>query len=249
MGHARRTELPITTENPGASPRPRGRASKREAILAASVELFHAHGYEMTSMDAVAARAGVSKTTVYSHFGDKLALYQAMAERAVTLLDVDFDKFRQDTVRTPAEKLTSLATMLVGALTSDTFLAFHRVMILEGSKSPELTRRLVPGAPYVIDVIADILDEDAERHGYKIADARAYAALFVRIAGTTFEIDALLDAGFRPEADVVAAHSTWVTYMFLKGLRPVSVNALTAADDTVPPAPAYPWLAERLPPA
>lgn len=36
------------------------------------------HGYEATSLDAVAARAGVTKGTVYYHFDSKEALYQAV---------------------------------------------------------------------------------------------------------------------------------------------------------------------------
>ena len=40
---------------------PRG---KRESVLDAAVELFLSGGFDRTSMDAVAAHAGVSKTTV-----------------------------------------------------------------------------------------------------------------------------------------------------------------------------------------
>lgn len=49
---------------------------KRAAILDAAQELFTGQGFEHTSMDAVAARAGVSKLTVYSHFGDKASLFR-----------------------------------------------------------------------------------------------------------------------------------------------------------------------------
>jgi len=49
---------------------------KRAAILEAAKRLFPQHGYEGTSMDAVAAEAGVSKLTVYSHFGDKDSLFR-----------------------------------------------------------------------------------------------------------------------------------------------------------------------------
>ncbi|GAP66560.1 transcriptional regulator [Mizugakiibacter sediminis] len=49
---------------------------KRAAILAAAKRLFILHGFEGTSMDAVAADAGVSKLTVYSHFGDKDSLFR-----------------------------------------------------------------------------------------------------------------------------------------------------------------------------
>ncbi|HEX6151449.1 TetR/AcrR family transcriptional regulator [Nocardioides sp.] len=68
---------------PAAAPpgRRRGRGPslrKRQAILGAARELFFQHGYEGTSMDDVAARAGVSKQTVYSHFVDKSRLFSAL---------------------------------------------------------------------------------------------------------------------------------------------------------------------------
>ncbi len=48
---------------------------KRDAIARAAVTLFASDGYERTSVDAIAAEAGVSKRTVYSHFGDKESLF------------------------------------------------------------------------------------------------------------------------------------------------------------------------------
>jgi TetR/AcrR family transcriptional repressor of mexJK operon len=236
----------LSAEASDVVPRPRGRASKREAILAASVDLFNTHGYDLTSMDAVAARAGVSKTTVYAHFGDKLALYRAMAERAVTLLDVDFDRLRSDESLTAFEKLSTLARMLVESLTSETFLAFHRVMILEASDKPDLTSRLVPGAPHVVDVVAGILDEDAARYDYVIDDTPAHAALFVRIAAASFEVDALLDKNFRPDADLIVRHAAWVTQMFLRALRPFALGDVDGTLSSAPPTPNYLWLAERI---
>lgn len=49
---------------------------KRAAILVAAKRLFVELGFVGTSMDAVAAKAGVSKLTVYSHFGDKDNLFR-----------------------------------------------------------------------------------------------------------------------------------------------------------------------------
>ena len=43
---------------------------KRAAILEAAVAEFRQSGYETTSMDRIAAQAGVSKRTVYNHFPD-----------------------------------------------------------------------------------------------------------------------------------------------------------------------------------
>ena len=49
---------------------------KRAAILEAAKSLFVRNAFAGTSMDAVAAEAGVSKLTVYSHFGDKDNLFR-----------------------------------------------------------------------------------------------------------------------------------------------------------------------------
>jgi AcrR family transcriptional regulator len=68
---------------------------KHRAIAAAALVLFARDGYERTSVDAIAAEAGVSKRTVYSHYGDKESLfllvlretYDTMRERIGDIVD------------------------------------------------------------------------------------------------------------------------------------------------------------------
>jgi TetR/AcrR family transcriptional regulator, mexJK operon transcriptional repressor len=50
---------------------------KNRAIIAAAQGMFLEQGYEAVAMEAVAAAAGVTKMTVYSHFQDKAALFGA----------------------------------------------------------------------------------------------------------------------------------------------------------------------------
>jgi TetR/AcrR family transcriptional regulator, mexJK operon transcriptional repressor len=59
-----------------------GNAAKRAAILEAARDLFLQEGVERASMDQVAARAAVSKRTVYDYFGDKQSLLLAVVEQA-----------------------------------------------------------------------------------------------------------------------------------------------------------------------
>ncbi|GAA2588761.1 helix-turn-helix domain-containing protein [Microbacterium binotii] len=66
----------------GLKPVREGQAHKRSAILTAARELFVRDGVERTSMDAVAARAGVSKRTVYDYYGDKRRLLLGVVEQA-----------------------------------------------------------------------------------------------------------------------------------------------------------------------
>jgi len=68
---------------------------KHDAIGAAALTLFARDGYERTSVDAIAAEAGVSKRTVYSHYGDKENLflqvlrdtYDVMRDRVRDIVD------------------------------------------------------------------------------------------------------------------------------------------------------------------
>ncbi len=49
---------------------------RRREILDAAAPIFGEEGYERASIDAIASRAGVSKPTVYSHFGGKEQLFR-----------------------------------------------------------------------------------------------------------------------------------------------------------------------------
>ena len=58
-------------------------ADRREAILAAALDVFAHGGYHETSLDAVAARAGVSKALIYEHFRGKEELYIELLDMVV----------------------------------------------------------------------------------------------------------------------------------------------------------------------
>ncbi|MEL6930182.1 MAG: TetR/AcrR family transcriptional regulator, partial [Cyanobacteria bacterium J06600_6] len=62
--------------------------TKTEAVLQGAMKEFLQNGYAGTSMDKVAKSAGVSKATVYSHFGDKENLFNAVMQ------DLVKDKFQ-----------------------------------------------------------------------------------------------------------------------------------------------------------
>ena len=53
---------------------------KGEAIAQAALRLFLRDGYERTSVDAIAAEAGVSKRTIYNRYGDKENLFRSVLQ-------------------------------------------------------------------------------------------------------------------------------------------------------------------------
>ena len=71
------------TDNGGVDGR-RARSRRTSSrVLAASRDLFLEHGYARTSMEAIAAGAGVSAQTVYNQFGTKCDLLAAVLDQAI----------------------------------------------------------------------------------------------------------------------------------------------------------------------
>jgi AcrR family transcriptional regulator len=58
--------------------------TKREAVLAAALELFGRYGYRRTSVDDIAREAGIAKGTVYLHVESKEVLFRSLSQ---SLLD------------------------------------------------------------------------------------------------------------------------------------------------------------------
>jgi TetR/AcrR family transcriptional regulator, mexJK operon transcriptional repressor len=63
---------------------------KGEAIAQAALRLFLRDGYERTSVDAIAAAAGVSKRTIYNRYGDKENLFRSVLHDTFTVMMATF---------------------------------------------------------------------------------------------------------------------------------------------------------------
>jgi TetR/AcrR family transcriptional regulator, mexJK operon transcriptional repressor len=111
---------------------------KHDAIAAAALVLFARDGYERTSVDAIAAEAGVSKRTIYSHYGDKENLF-------LLVLRETYDTMRER-VRDIADRNLRDVEDVRPALT-----ACVREIVRTITRSPEratLSRLLISEAPH-----------------------------------------------------------------------------------------------------
>ena len=132
----------IKTKNPERSKS----ETKAEAILKGAMQEFLKHGYAATSMDKIAKTARVSKATIYSHFGDKEGLFNAVIQ------DLAKDKFQtvmglnqpQSLAQDPKIVLSEIASrMLENAKRDRTFQDFIRIIIGESGRFPELAQAYV----------------------------------------------------------------------------------------------------------
>ena len=119
---------------------------KTEAILKGAMREFLAHGYAATSMDRVAKTAGVSKATVYSHFGDKEGLFNALIQALAkdkfqTAIGLQEPQFLE---KDPKIVLRELAGKILDHAIGDrTFQNFIRIIIGESGRFPELAKAYV----------------------------------------------------------------------------------------------------------
>ena len=63
------------------------RVQRREQILTAATEAFARSGFAATSLEDIAAEAGVTRVILYRHFDSKTDLYQAVLDRMCARLD------------------------------------------------------------------------------------------------------------------------------------------------------------------
>jgi AcrR family transcriptional regulator len=68
------------------------RAQRREQILVASTEAFARSGFAATSLDDIAAQAGITRVILYRHFDSKTDLYQAVLDRMCARLEAHVEQ-------------------------------------------------------------------------------------------------------------------------------------------------------------
>lgn len=110
---------------------------KQAQILQGAMQVFLEQGYAATTMDRVAAAAGVSKQTIYSYFQDKQGLFKALIER-VTIDRMQHIFQTENLNGEPDRLLRHFATSFLQNMKDPEFLNLLRIIISESARFPEL---------------------------------------------------------------------------------------------------------------
>jgi AcrR family transcriptional regulator len=146
--------------------------------VGAATVLFLRDGFVATSMEAVAAAAGVSKRTLYSRFTDKPALFREAIARLIAAWLPSFDAAIEQAASLDEALLAAARRMLATALVPEA-LALYRLLVAEAERIPDLPALLQQaGAASGIARIAERL----QREG--VPDAWWAAAQFQRLVLT-----------------------------------------------------------------
>jgi AcrR family transcriptional regulator len=140
---------PLTREELGTGEEPGRSERKRRAILDAATEIFLRNGFLGASMDEVAARAEVSKQTVYKQFASKEALFVAIVGG---MTGVAGDEVQREIAELgerddPEKQLLAYAERQLMVVLTPRLMQLRRLVIGEANRFPALGRALYDGGP------------------------------------------------------------------------------------------------------
>jgi TetR/AcrR family transcriptional repressor of mexJK operon len=187
------------------------RARKSDEVLLAARHVFLDRGFEMATVEEIAAEAGVSKATIYSNFHDKDALLAAMIDQvtaesarilAAALGQLEASGTTEDRLRRLGESLAR------GVLNPDVVL-LRRLAISSAVAFPAsaaLYWQRGPAAALVL--LEDLLAALVEAGELVIADIGATAAQFAYALIGPIQDRLLFDAGYLPADGEVERYVT-----------------------------------------
>ena len=203
------------TDNDGTGRSPRGRMTgkqRRAQLVDVGRRLFAEKGLEGTSVEEIAAKAGVSKPVVYEHFGGKEGLYAVVVDREMQrLLDAITGAL---TGGHPRELLEQAAFALLDYI--DNHADGFRILVRDSGVGTS-TGTFASLISDIATQVEHILGSEFKARGFDPKFAPMYSQMLVGMVALTGQW--WLDAR-RPKKADVAAHLVNLSWNGLSGLEP-----------------------------
>ncbi len=141
----------------------RDKSKKRATILDGAIDVFINMGYELASMDKIAETAGVSKRTVYNHFGSKEHLFQVIVEDFLAQRQ-NLKTIKYDPQKTVKEQLLAFINAEIFLIDSPKRIGLSRSMTITFLSDLDYARETVSKYPPTYSMFLEWLKE-AEKDG------------------------------------------------------------------------------------
>jgi AcrR family transcriptional regulator len=138
-------------------------ALKAHLILQAAEKLFCDLGFADTSMDAIAKEAGVSKQTVYSHFGTKNDLFSAAISAKCDVYQINEEIFQQNLPI--KDTLLEFGRRFHKMILSEEAISIYRTCVSQSNSHPELGQLFYQAGPQRISMLLGEYLQDQVRIG------------------------------------------------------------------------------------
>lgn len=164
-------------------------AAISEAIVQSAIELFLAAGFDGASMEAVAARAGVPKTTVYKRYPDKKALLRAVLETRRARWSEEASRSNWKLTDNLQDRLTHYAKIVLAWAGSPEVRAFSALAASAWSRPEDAPSRFeLVGLSSMIDLLEHDIRKFGPKAGIRAKDPRQVATVLMAILGGWLEV-------------------------------------------------------------
>ena len=198
--------------------RPKSEEKNRQ-IAEAAAWLFINNGFEGTSMDHIADRAGVSKQTVYSHFRSKEDLFQYAVSSKCVSYELSREFVHSD--RPLKHTLMEVARRFNDLLMSEDSVHVHRLLVTSGEEHPALPKLFFEAGPqHMMDFVAEYLKEQVNLGRLAISDFDTAAEQFLCLVKGTAHMCALLNMPQNHDKDELERYLTSCVDMFVRAYTP-----------------------------
>jgi len=165
---------------------------KKAAIIEAATQVFLRDGYGRANMDSIAQVAGVSKQTIYHHFGNKSDLFGAIIRAKCDRLLEPLEMPTESAMDLEGA-LASVARQFIDIMLAPSSLALHRVLMGEVHRFPELGRMSYQiGPARIVATIAAYLSRQGAAGRLDLPDAKFAAEQFYAMLTGHLQLRALL---------------------------------------------------------
>lgn len=208
--------------------RPSKRGAKRlAAILAAAEQVFLDRGFEGSSLDEVARRAGASKATIYAYFENKVGLFRTILTAKLNGVFASAESADRIPASTE-DALRALGTSFLTLLLSPIAIKFYRVMVSQGTEFPDLAATWFENGPCrAIASLAAMLRARAAQGEIVVPDPEHSAEFFLMMLRGTLHIKAAAGLAKPPFDRDIAAKVEAAVRLFMRAHAPAHRRPLT----------------------
>jgi AcrR family transcriptional regulator len=212
------------TARPTGRPRRGGRPTRAEAaqldreVRECALRLFLENGYDGTTMDAVAQAAGTTKSSLYSRFESKEALFSSVLGWAVRS-GWPFDELAGPDTDDLEGALLAIARAAVRRAVDPAFAQLGRIAIAQAARFPDIARRAHSAGSWPRQqLVADLLKRHQARGEIIADDPEILAELFIAmVSGVPAR---LASFGIVRDPETEERHLQAAVRLFLRGVRP-----------------------------
>jgi len=226
-------KVPPLPSVPGVSRRQQYSASTKRALIEVAEELFTAHGYANTSLDAIVGGAQVTKGALYHHFSGKQALFEAVFEKVEEASSKTIQQAMKGK-KDPWEKALAGLRAFLGVVQDP---PYRRIVIQDGPAVLGYERYREQEERTAFAVVVDIVQTVLAVGRHDVDDEMTATVSRIFFGALSAAGESVAEAPDAEAAEAAASRVEDVVTFILSGMQTLADEGVRLSSPSTPPDP------------